>query len=1018
VRIACADTRAPTAHASAAGTISTEEILQHGAALEHARLRNRTYKTLFVILALVWLAQMAAIFGIVAGVVLYTRQTVVPSGGAALTTRDGTAVIQTAAYTQESAMSSALPDDAFSQLTHFTVTAPGGSWVKLAVLGVARITGTGTFGSVMTLLTVAGSITIDGRDMSFATDVAPVFQQAGFMVAPSGRRLLDVGTALRGFFSYLATFDLDALEAAALGLTAPNTTFPGIPDSYIMEATAYTVCDVPDDATGLWCYSADAAPMLATNADFPDTPFFAEESSVTVLGSQTRSVSSFSFTSRTHLAVTDSSSNAMLEGDFVGGAWSNCVAGDPGSTAAPTSVFDAIVALRLPPVFVDSNSTVLGVTARHFTFTAPSAAAGAPPALVLHYYDSVTAHKPLRLMLTKPALPLASAFIVDFSRFEALSASDVALSTFTWSGPALIGGAFPACGNTTVVEDGAAAYVAAELAAEAAAAPAPVPAAGRRSLLQSSCPGSTYSSANCVYSTVRDSTTCAESSTNYKSFCCPPSNSYSVKFYNLASNNASICSPVTSACTGTCCAAPTGGTNGVPLVPATLANGGCILCGSTSVAGNTACSYTPPSGRRSLLQTAATAVPVKTGATSLRFLSDGTVQVDAAVMTINYGYATWPADAQAYCAALFTSTACKAVVLSASVKATYRDATKPLLAPTKALAQALKGAAPGNKYTWLGYDTSPDGTLTCTAIVGTTLSACYRAYELSAFQTPVFAARTVVTLRSCITTQALYNTVTFGTTKIKILLRPASTSCETIMSVVVEDLLVVNGEEQSARRGVLVPNACVTPSAAGLPNYRAIMPSLSECADVYGGLGSADGAVAAFGANLVFNNTKACFGCNGLATCPLATLPATSAVTNGASPIYTCPSGTVKRYSFDGWRYAGCAAEPEGTPTASFWGVKLTTTTINGVVRGPAYTVAQCQSAADLDDALTTTGSVAFVGVSATGECYVSYTTQYSGAALLATTCVNTGAFAGWPPQLTGGAAAGGIASLAVYQVA
>jgi hypothetical protein len=216
---------------------------------------------------------------------------------------------------------------------------------------------------------------------------------------------------------------------------------------------------------------------------------------------------------------------------------------------------------------------------------------------------------------------------------------------------------------------------------------------------------------------------------------------------------------------------------------------------------------------------------------------------------------------------------------------------------------------------------------------------------------------------------------------------------------------------------LMVPNACVTPPPGGLPNYRAISPSLSQCADMYGGLGSADGAVSAFGATVVYNNSNACHGCAGQTTCALAAVAATAATANGASPIFSCPAGTVKRYTFDGWRYAGCAAEPAGAPTVDFWGLKLGATILNGATVGPAFTVAQCLSVADLDDTLAGSGSVAYVGVSAAGDCYMSSSTQYRGAALSATSCAN-GAYSGSPPQLAGGAAAGGIASLAVYNIA
>ena len=206
---------------------------------------------MFLILFVAFLAQLGATFGIVAGVVLYTRQTRVPTGQAAMTTVDGTQVIQTASYAMTSTLSSVLPDEAFTQMRQLHITAPTAtSWVQLMVLGTARIGGSGQFGSVIMILTHAGTITLDGRNMEFQEGLSPIFEAAGFAVAPSRRRLLDVGTSLVGFFNYLQTFDLDALERAAGNSQANSaTTFSGFPSTYSMNAAIYTPCDVREGAS-------------------------------------------------------------------------------------------------------------------------------------------------------------------------------------------------------------------------------------------------------------------------------------------------------------------------------------------------------------------------------------------------------------------------------------------------------------------------------------------------------------------------------------------------------------------------------------------------------------------------------------------------------------------------------------------------------------------------------------------------------------------------------------------------
>jgi hypothetical protein len=92
---------------------------------------------------------MAAVFGVVFGVVLVTRQTVIAAGSAAMTTRDGVTVVQTAPFTRPEAISSELPDAQWSSLTQLSVSSPDDSWVRLNVLGTARLQGTGVYGSVI-----------------------------------------------------------------------------------------------------------------------------------------------------------------------------------------------------------------------------------------------------------------------------------------------------------------------------------------------------------------------------------------------------------------------------------------------------------------------------------------------------------------------------------------------------------------------------------------------------------------------------------------------------------------------------------------------------------------------------------------------------------------------------------------------------------------------------------------------------------------------------------------------------
>ena len=135
--------------ANADGFISLSEILRHGAELEHARSRNTTYRRLLVVLVIVWLASLAAVFGVVTGGVVVTRQSIIPAGTSALTTRDGDTVVQTVPFSATMQASSAMPDDFWQGLTHLTLVAPNDTWLRMAVQATARIQGPGAEGSVI-----------------------------------------------------------------------------------------------------------------------------------------------------------------------------------------------------------------------------------------------------------------------------------------------------------------------------------------------------------------------------------------------------------------------------------------------------------------------------------------------------------------------------------------------------------------------------------------------------------------------------------------------------------------------------------------------------------------------------------------------------------------------------------------------------------------------------------------------------------------------------------------------------
>ena len=448
------------------GFIDFNEVLKQSARLGEAKRQGRWWRNLVVVLFAVWAAQIATQIGTEFGVTFLTRQSLVSrrSGDTAvMTTTDGTTAVQVAIINSPQALSSALPNAAFSQLNVFQVNNTNtGSHVSLNVLGYARIQGTGQYGSVVHILTAAGTITLDGRSMSFADDVAPVFSLAGFTVAASSsgrRRLLDTGVDIVGFFNYLGTFDLDSLEASSLnGTVASNKTFASFPTSYTMVLKTYITCDASSSPQPAWCTTDGAiggVQYTEASADYPGSRYFTDTLTLVVDGKAGTSLSSatHSFSSRTDVTFTSASGEyytAAVKASSPSG-FANChyTASHP----APTTIFGLVPKLGLTPVFVDDTSTVSGVAARHFTFTATwtqamidddiaqnvSTRPLGSTIFVLDYYDSITTHYPLRIFSNSTLL--GTSMFVDIISFT----PDLHSLPQTWPGPAVTGGAF----NTT-----------------------------------------------------------------------------------------------------------------------------------------------------------------------------------------------------------------------------------------------------------------------------------------------------------------------------------------------------------------------------------------------------------------------------------------------------------------------------------------------------------------------------------------------------------------------------------------
>jgi len=125
-----------------------------------------------------------------------------------LQTKGGKANVGVHADYDESKVSSNLSDEQLREMRRFDVRSSSGNYISMQVLSVARHSKSDSkCGTVVVIYTFIGDMTIDGEQLTFNERVAGAFQNAGFAIAPSRRRLMGA-ISLIGFFDMLvATTD-------------------------------------------------------------------------------------------------------------------------------------------------------------------------------------------------------------------------------------------------------------------------------------------------------------------------------------------------------------------------------------------------------------------------------------------------------------------------------------------------------------------------------------------------------------------------------------------------------------------------------------------------------------------------------------------------------------------------------------------------------------------------------------------------------------------------------------------
>ncbi|CAE7873364.1 unnamed protein product, partial [Symbiodinium sp. KB8] len=169
---------------------------------------------------------------------------------------DAPALSTRSAY-QHRRLTSNLPDSFFEELRFLKVMSPSGNSLALRVEGILRAIEPGSAcGSVLKILTAAGTIQVDGYDMTFTDEsISDAFQLAGFQVeSVNNRRRLNGLVSLLGLFNAIAPYEFNC----------PLVEKPNMPAVWTAATTKFTPCNSKKlEGTGA------ASPCEPPSADSP-----------------------------------------------------------------------------------------------------------------------------------------------------------------------------------------------------------------------------------------------------------------------------------------------------------------------------------------------------------------------------------------------------------------------------------------------------------------------------------------------------------------------------------------------------------------------------------------------------------------------------------------------------------------------------------------------------------------------------------------------------------------------------
>ncbi|KXZ48483.1 hypothetical protein GPECTOR_27g653 [Gonium pectorale] len=121
------------------------------------------------------------------------------------------------------------------ELKYLLINGSSNAQLGLVVHGVARVPQEGSIhGTVLHIVTTAGTITLDGTIIAFSTTIANIFAEAGFRVSSTRRALLG-SYAIMGFFNTIKARIVPCRNLSAAG-KPPNEPEPKLPsENFVMK---------------------------------------------------------------------------------------------------------------------------------------------------------------------------------------------------------------------------------------------------------------------------------------------------------------------------------------------------------------------------------------------------------------------------------------------------------------------------------------------------------------------------------------------------------------------------------------------------------------------------------------------------------------------------------------------------------------------------------------------------------------------------------------------------------------